>query len=494
MIRNILFIILITCTLSCYKDEGNYSYSELNEILISGIESNYHRFIGDTITISPTLKFKKAEGKQEDYNYEWFIKSEKGYGTLLTSTRNLEKFVLKGVSTGEHRMQYRVTEKSTGLQYFSEFDLIVGNDLGRGLLIMSNVDGKMKLDMISYFNSILWDKGDILKVANSDLPEQGEPFQVIMFNEQLSAWGKTLYILTSTGANRLKPLDFSYLPAYNFSNHGFGFPPNFVVEKMYNGNGRVYAYADGNIYYHNPLGYIHWTYTTPINRLENGARFKASPHCVYSNQSNGVIFNDEEKSFMLHESSKKTVSDFPQQGIKRFDTKNINKELVFIDQNDKCFYAILDSLGSRRFLACAVMYGKVGLQESYQEIYNDEMKRAKSFALPKTGNYISFISSDETKVYTCSFSDYSVKLAYQAKAGCKISHIRYLDRDLFGTTHPISTKHMLGICTYEPGVKESGEIGVMYLNPAGKFVPQQYDEKDLIWSGFGKIVSFDIKY
>ncbi len=77
-IKNIIFlgVLLILVLLpSCYKDEGNYDYVDVEELEIdtTGMNANdqnyFNVYVGDTLVITPNLDF----GDSDNLTYEWLL-------------------------------------------------------------------------------------------------------------------------------------------------------------------------------------------------------------------------------------------------------------------------------------------------------------------------------------------------------------------------------------------------------------------------------------
>nr|WP_162988781.1 PKD-like family lipoprotein [Pedobacter schmidteae] len=70
-LHTLMFSIIIILSSSCYKDKGNYDYTPLEKITITGINSSYERLSMDgKISISPTVSSSFPDA---DFEYTWGI-------------------------------------------------------------------------------------------------------------------------------------------------------------------------------------------------------------------------------------------------------------------------------------------------------------------------------------------------------------------------------------------------------------------------------------
>lgn len=138
---------------SCFKDKGNYDYTEVNEIEISGIEENYTRvsFVGAILDITPDIKTE-----YKDLEYEWSIwdrnKVENSWGNekieaeVIGTERNLAYEV--NLTPSRYKLAYKVTSKSNGYSAIATADLEINSELSRGFYILKETpEGNTEVDL-----------------------------------------------------------------------------------------------------------------------------------------------------------------------------------------------------------------------------------------------------------------------------------------------------------------------------------------------------------
>lgn len=138
---------------NCVKDEGSYDYTEVNDVVISGIEELYEVNMLDTLRISPDLEGTLGPIDESNYEFLWDIfeglNSPQRFPEpdSLSTERDLDIVVTH--IPDNYRVNLKVTDKTTQVRYRYQFDLRVYSEFQRGLLVLSEVDGNAVVSMIS---------------------------------------------------------------------------------------------------------------------------------------------------------------------------------------------------------------------------------------------------------------------------------------------------------------------------------------------------------
>lgn len=177
---------------SCFKDKGNYDYTEVPEIEISGMKENYTAvsFIGDLLEITPDIKTQ-----YQDLEYEWSIwdrnKLENGMGNekveaeVISTERNLAYEV--NLTPSRYKLAYKVTSKTNGYSAIASVDLEINSELSRGFYILKETsEGNTDIDLYTADG----------KVASNLLQSTGQVME-----------GKPVCLSSIYGAGYIDPLD-----------------------------------------------------------------------------------------------------------------------------------------------------------------------------------------------------------------------------------------------------------------------------------------------
>ncbi len=143
-------LILAAAIISCNKDKGNYSYEDINDAAISGIEPHYTKLLKDTLRIRPELTFNTITPDAE-LDFEWVRiytdASNDSSRKVIGTSRNLEYKLAD--ESGRYNLFFRVRNKKSGVQYQRRFTLTVQSSVYEGWLLMCNVNGFTRIDMVS---------------------------------------------------------------------------------------------------------------------------------------------------------------------------------------------------------------------------------------------------------------------------------------------------------------------------------------------------------
>ncbi|MDR2413893.1 MAG: hypothetical protein LBD64_02775 [Odoribacteraceae bacterium] len=148
---------LLTCALllvSCYRDKGNYDYTPVSDIEISGLEESYILVTGvDTLRISPLVNTTYPES---DLEYRWVLAKSTNSGNTVS-----DKFTYDTIREqrdlafpvteppGVYYLYCRVNNPRNGYAAFARTTLEIGTLYNRGHYILKETaDGNSELDLL----------------------------------------------------------------------------------------------------------------------------------------------------------------------------------------------------------------------------------------------------------------------------------------------------------------------------------------------------------
>ncbi|OQP58974.1 PKD-like family lipoprotein [Niastella populi] len=190
-------LILVTLTafgllqLACYKDKGNYDYKDIAIPEITGLDSLYKVFLGDTLIIKPTVRSANASAT---FTYEWRVNFPKKFSdTTLTGFPFNFIFSLE---PDDYDARLTVTDNSNGMKYFRFFRIRGQTQFSVGSLVLSQEGNTSQLSFVKPDSTVL---PRIYKALHGvDLP--GKPLQVIdMIHKFISPTPALGYWITGSG-------------------------------------------------------------------------------------------------------------------------------------------------------------------------------------------------------------------------------------------------------------------------------------------------------
>lgn len=522
------------CCYSCYDDKGNYTYTEINKITISGLEEEYSLRLGDPITIKPVINFAISD-EEADYTYQWvWINAsykEKSYNAYVWSEeKEWDNFPI-GLPSGTHSFYYRIKDNKTGVIWFSDtFKIKIVNDISAGFFILSEVEGIGRLDFINYAKDTFDLRLDILTNVVSGVPVLEKPLGVTCMADVNSPYtgastisGENAYmaaILTENGMYRLHPSTLMYEDKYNMTTSIMVdnmLPSDFYVKKVLtpSSGSSDFVLMDGNnnLYFCYPTYRMYATantYTNTYNKDKH--RMNISPIAVYPNNSYYTIMYDTDSlSFARQTSISSTESQYydpanEQKHVFEGDTllfkfNKTGKELIYMHFRARLtgvtgvpIYAILKDPGtSDLFFGC---FSNSGVQQFYRQLKNlPDASNIKEFAMTHNTNNRNYANEflyyrTDTKIYAYNINDNTTIKVFDTDPGELISCFKFIQ---LGNASLID---QLMICTYNPSLpaESCGKMRVVSTVSAyGTLVQMTHFDEDMIWTGFGKIIDLSWK-
>lgn len=265
-VRTCVQVLLAAATaVSCARDLGNYTYTELNGPSVSGIEESYEVLTMEQLEISPEI----SGGLGEDaYEYEWMVidNNNDNEQTVLAATRDLDYQVI--LSPGSYLMYYTLTEKDTGISWQTESALTVNSSMSAGWMVLCSQDGAARLDFISDVTGETY--SDILSDdREAGMPDYQGPRRIQWLSTKTDE-SSPYYLLTDDGATRLGKDSFEWSEEYSLvyeSGAGIDMAPYSIV---CSGIGKM-AVSGTDAYYCEILG-VSGLYGSAVNR-----DFEAAP-------------------------------------------------------------------------------------------------------------------------------------------------------------------------------------------------------------------------
>jgi hypothetical protein len=496
-LKQTVCFLLLLMVFSCQKDIGNYDYQEINAVDFAGIEKSYSTLLGEKFKITPVLKFSKDENNDDSrYTFEWV-----GINTgnvlpgdrqkLLAKTRNLD--VVMQIPPGSYKVYYNVTDNQTGVRYSTSFMMKVETSIYEGWMVLNDVNGVARLDMVSKINNVFTPIVDVLASTGSELVLKGKPVNVYCYAYKSSDYG--IYVSTDQATNRVDPETFKWKNTFNLSYEMVAnVPQNFhadffaAIKSM---GANAYMYAAGNVYYYFNVFQIN--YSTPINLVKGEtAPFRAAPFLAAAiDPSNynarAVMFDVDKKRFLNHGNNESNSFTFSASTL--FDFNNVGMDLVYMEYseyNSGDVFAVLRNPAGKIFLARFNAF--TGLQTYFSEILGTDIANGQYFAVSPVFGYLFYSSGGKLYEYDTSLKTSKLMLDKGAE---KISLLKFPDLgSVYNKPDYAKKKIQLIVASYNPALPadKNGKMetfDVPSLN--GNLVPvDQY-------TGFGKIISIDYR-
>ena len=475
--KKLLYIILSLLAWSCNKDLGNYSYSDLNDVIISNIDELYTVDAGTSLHINPKIDFLLDQNSNEDdYLFEWLFVRFEGYNSeipdVISESKNLV-FDVTDDYQGITEFTFRVTDKKTGVYYDKNFKIHTITKIYEGYFVLSeSTNQEASLDYISYDYKI-----DNFVMIRNVIDEYGNREKIQGRPNFIHSGSGLILGTTSRTTNLFRNGLFGLYDGWDIRVNFLPIPNS--LGTRYWGVGLGLLASNNGVYSPNDI------YRLISKMSTNGAPFKASQYVsrdIYG--TDGILFNEDASEFVYYAGTHKTYCDRLNGNNKYFDYR-IDKDLIYmryVYYNGGSTFALLkDKVGDKVYLARFTSKEQL----NFREITGSLLHKADLVDFNDKYGYIHY--SVGSKVYTYDFNIGSnVLIADYGER--KISLLKVNNLDFYGkrsTSRKQDLSKDLVVCTYqESNVNGSGIMDVYSIKPLNA-VPSKLESFD----GFNKIVS-----
>ncbi len=166
MNTNILKILVVILTLwsfhACYKDEGNYDYSEISEAYVDtvGLDMTYSIDQFDTLTITPDIQFTIGDIDEADLEYRWVIyedawSKDDSEAEELSTERNLKVRITQEPDEEEYAVMLYITNTKNNTVSQVKYNVTILASVVSGWVVLhTNDNGESDLDYIATTNAV----------------------------------------------------------------------------------------------------------------------------------------------------------------------------------------------------------------------------------------------------------------------------------------------------------------------------------------------------
>lgn len=474
---------------SCYKDKGNYDYEPVNELRFFNIDTakGYTVALGETLTVTPQVQGTlDPTGSGKPYTYEWSLDFV-GKDSVLSREKNLSTRLL--IPPGKYTLQFKATDQQTGIRFHIRTQLLVTTKVFEGYLVMNEVNGKMRLDMLSYYRTDdrFEQLTDVLAQMSSALQVQGKPIQVFcMETEALNVTPQTyrIYLVTETGTYKIDPETFGYNTLNDFRYEMTGaLPGNFKPVSL---NGSLqYLFmpatflTEGNNVYTRTYQGIVFPYV-PVNTYAGETKpFKAFPQ-VTGYDDGFTIFNMDKRTFTSGTLGSVNVADMPPgNGFPE------GKDMVYMEDHlsTGLGYAVLKDPGVANYYLLR-FYPGYSFADYFEPVNAVDIDKATHFAASPELGYLFYSVGGKLYEYDPFLQQSFLMLDKGNQEITYIAFQKFFNPNFYAKYTEFG--NLLTVGTFNPSGSEgsNGTLEQYAVPPVNAAL-----QKKQSWTGFGKITS-----
>lgn len=421
--------LLVTGLSACYDDEGNYNYTEVPEITVSGIPENPSVYKGvEPLTVAPTLT-SSTEGEiaADNPNYEYacriaptngsFGEEELWHDINPAKTQSFTYDVKEPVGT--YLAVYSVTDKRTGVTTHHRFTLSVSSSTYEGWMVLCNEgsDNRARLDMVSLIST------DRIATAHDLLA--GSPVELnnarhIGFDHNSKE--DYIYLMTESGSYRLDAGELTAdetgeIVASEFFTDIPDVPVRFAAIPSGTGQGFHLLVTSGGDAYLNSIS-DDAAYQFLANTSENmGDReYRVAPYIgvpmkrTYQGGPQALFYDIDNRRFLTWFSfydDNRILKEIPDKDGAPYSFSNVGKDLVYMEStrfggSNTIFSVMQDEAGQRSVYTADLngpYTGDVIARQLYDGITAEGFHQAAHYAFHSQFPYVFYASGSRLYTY-----------------------------------------------------------------------------------------------
>ena len=496
----IFFAVALFCIAagSCFKDKGNYNYSEVTNLIIDTFGNKVGAyqdsfFLTPRITAAPDSTILNDTAR---FDYVWTAAVVgrdplKDVALILLSTsRNLRTRLT--MRPTNYIIYLKVTDRITGNMYYQQTNLAVTTSTYSGWLLLSDVNNLARIDMISFAQAPATDTTVLTDILNgSGIPEMHGPREITY--APTASQGTYAIITAADGGQKVEADLFKWKSTYNLKYDClFDIGNNFSPGYVFAGNSNSFMlYCNNNFYYQDLTTTA--GYGLPVNQVNGETSvFDPSPYLgkAVAQYNPVVLFDRTKKRFVrLNEGAAKCVLFAEPDPAKSqpafFLYNNVNMDLLYMVTNQATLYtyAVLkDPATNKVWVYCFKVTATSLIQNFAKELTGTDILNAEKFAINPEFGYLFY--NVGSKVYEVDFDNPSVSKMAIDLGSKKISLLKFHQFRAFTAAKYADKVNGLLVGSYDPA-KPAESCGTL-----SQFrVPGLFGDPVLTksWSGFGKI-------
>ncbi len=469
----IIVFSVIAAFSSCYKDKGNYEYSDINQVTITTSASTYDVLVPDSLRIDVTISQTIPHSAGLTYQWVLFPNTQAPLTRrTIGTTQNLRAAITE--NPGSYLLDFYVKDEHTGVEFQKRFSINVLTAFSEGWVVVEEKASGCDLSMITPLDVIFSNvysasnAGQLLPAGTSRIPE-------IKVNRNI----QSMYVLSPSDAVFLNSANF--LKVTGFNDFFFG-PPSPVKPQEY------FMNSDNERMLNNGKPHGRNLINAGNNKLNLPpvGNYYMAPFELYSSSTGYMWYDTLSQRFYRQDPNNFNLLDFTFDNADPFNMNNIGKRLLFAEISiNNSYYAFFknnqnDSLFAYNFRATG---GRPPVAR-YDGLDAPGLATASLFVMSKTLPYLYYVS--DNSIYRLDILAKTASAIYTFPAGTEVRAMKmYVNRKV--STDPDNNRR-IAVATLEGG--NQGKVYYFPIAATGNFTGNTYSK---VFDGFGKINEITFK-
>ena len=239
---------------SCIDDEGNYDYTELTQVTISGIPNNNTVYLGEEYVIDPVIDYGDADSTE--FAYTWVSEIQYEWQDTVSTSKELRyTYTELGWYMNTFMVEHIPTGSTTSVQFF----FTVSSPYATGWTVLSDENGR---SVLSYIQREVAGEDEVVYTPIKDIYTQlwGEDLGTgpVRLGRHYSYEMDEILVIQESGAVEISGLDFSKAITTREEFVGGVYPTGFepkqaeyasLIDIILGTDGNAYMRATPNTFY-----------------------------------------------------------------------------------------------------------------------------------------------------------------------------------------------------------------------------------------------------
>ncbi|MBO9201600.1 MULTISPECIES: PKD-like family lipoprotein [Niastella] len=470
----LLFFVTVIVLGSCYKDKGNYDYTDTDEVVLKTIRDTFNVVLPDSLKINLTIEESMANAA--DLSFQWVL-----YPTAtpltrrtLDTTQNLKAFITE--LPGSYYLTVYAKDRKTGLEYQKRVYVSVISPYSEGWLVVEEKNGACDISMISPIDTIFrniystQNNGELLPAGTNRIPE----IRTYSTDQRVFIISPADMIQVNY-SNFAKIMDF---PEFFWETPAVVKPQEYFAnsyDEMMLNNGKIHS-RSLNV----PPNSVN-----KLNLPPEG-KYYIAPYEIYTGSGYEVYDTIGQKFYMLNTASG-NLTPITITGTPIFNMNNIGKKLLYTEVNTsggQC-NAFFKNNNDDSLFAFVYNYSssQTTTKERYDGLNAPGLKDARLFVGSRLLQLLYYASGNS--IYKLDIPAKTAAPIYTFPAGTEIRAMK-MYRNLKNSKDP-NHNNLIAVATHENG---QGKVYYFPLATTGNFTNNTYSK---VFTGFNKINEITFK-
>jgi hypothetical protein len=470
-IFGLLFITTAILTVSCYKDKGNYSYRDINQVVLKTDRDVVNVLLPDSLKV--TLTLEQTIPDPAGFSFEWVLYTASGVAQnrrTLDTTQNLNARIVE--MPGSYYLMLYAKDRKTGVEFQKRLLVNVLTAYSEGWMVVEENNGACDLSMITPIDTIFRNiysasnNGDKLPSGTNRIPD------IKTFNND-----QKVFIISPADMIQVNYSDFRKIVTFKefFWKAPDPKPQEYFAnsfDEMMLNNGKIHCRS-----LNAPAG------PNYLSLPAEGDHYFA-PYEIYSTGGYVVYDTISQQFFKLNTSTAVLTPFNNPPGSADFYMNKIGKKLIYTEVNTGNFNAFFKNNNDDSLFAFEYDPMKT----------NPAIRRFNGLMAPHMTDARFFVSSRrfmhlyyayDNMIYKLDITAQTAVPVYTFPAGAEIRAMK-MYRNLKNSNHP-DHNNLIAVATHENG---EGKVYYFPIAATGNFVNNTYRK---VFTGFNRINEITFK-